>query len=208
MARAARTPRPRRQSMVPNEVLQGLDSLERKFVLGLSAFGLGLSALFIFVSQTGYRKDPSKLKNGVCEKGWELFKNTCRQAYTMTFKEYIWQFLAILIGTVVLAVAGWRRKRVLAAFVGLMMGLMLSTVGLPFLMLGGWLFLRAWRLQRYGVAGFVASNQAARQQALERRGQRPAAGRAATATSGDDTMRRPPSPNKRYTPKKPNGSRR
>ena len=41
--------------MVPNEVLQGLDSLERKFVLGLSAFGLGLSALFIFVRQTGYK---------------------------------------------------------------------------------------------------------------------------------------------------------
>ena len=206
MARAARTPRPRRQSMVPNEVLQGLDSLERKFVLGLSAFGLGLSALFIFVRQTGYKTE--KVINGACRDGWQLYKNTCRQAYTMTFKEYIWQFLAILIGTVVLAVAGWRRKRVLAAFVGLMMGLMLSTVGLPFLMLGGWLFLRAWRLQRYGVAGFVASNQAARQQALERRGQRPASGRAATATSGDDTMRRPPSQNKRYTPKKPNGSRR
>jgi hypothetical protein len=75
-------------------------------------------------------------------------------------------------------------------------------------MLGGWLFLRAWRLQRYGVAGFVASNQAARQQALERRGQRPAKGRAPSATSGDDTVRRPPSPNKRYTPKKSNGSRR
>lgn len=208
MARAARTPRPRRQSMVPNEVLQSVDALERKLILGLAVFGLGLSTLFIFVNQTGYKKDPSKLTNGVCADGWELFQKTCRQAYTMTFKEYIWQFLAVLIGSLVLAVAGWRKKRVLAAFVGLMMGLMLSTVGLPFLMLGGWLFLRAWRLQRYGVAGFVASNQAARQQALERRGQRPAKGRAATATSGDETMRRAPKPNKRYTPKKPNGSRR
>lgn len=192
--------------MVPAEVLQSLDPLERKLVLGLAALGLGLSTLFVFVRQTGYRTE--KLVNGACREGWTVFKNTCRQSYTMTFKEYIWQFLAVLVGSLVLALAGWRKKRVLAAFVGLMMGLMLSTVGLPFLMLGGWLFLRAWRLQRYGVSGFVASNQAARQQALERRNQRSTKGRAATPTSGDDTMRRPPAPNKRYTPKKPNGSRR
>lgn len=192
--------------MVPAEVLQGLDPLERKLVFGLSVFGLGLSSLFVFVQQTGYRK--GKLHNGACKEGWELFKNSCRQAYTMTFKEYLWQFLAVLIGAIILAVAGWRKKRVLAAFVALMMGLMLNTIGLPFMFLGGWLFLRAWRLQRYGVAGFVASNQAARQQALERRGQRTAKGRTTTATSGDDTMRKPPAQNKRYTPKKPNGSRR
>ena len=192
--------------MVPAEVLQGIDPLERKIVLGLSVLGLGLSTLFIFVRQTGYRTE--KLVNGACREGWTVFKNSCRQSYTMTFKEYVWQFLAVLVGSLVLALAGWRKKRVLAAFVGLMMGLMLSTVGLPFLMLGGWLFLRAWRLQRYGVAGFVASNQAARQQALERRNQRSPKGRTTTASSGDDTMRRPPAPNKRYTPKKPNGSRR
>ena len=204
MARASRPVRPRRPSMVPPEKIRTIDDVERKFVWGLVVFGAVLSTLFLFVHQTGYTtKAPN---NGACSDGWELVKSTCQQAYTMTFKEYLPQFLACLLGTTVLGVSAWRRHRVLASFTALMMGLMLSTVGLPYLMLGGWLILRAWRLSRYGVAAFVASNQAARQQAIERRGQR--SPRGARATSLDNDTRRPPSANKRYTPKKSNGSRR
>ena len=191
--------------MVPPERVRTIDDTERKFVWGLVSFGVVLSFLFIFVHQTGYYTRPPRA-NGSCPDGWDLVKKTCQQAYTMTFQQYLPQFLAVLLGAVVLAVAAWRRHRVLASFTSLMMGFMLSTVGLPYLMLGGWLILRAWRLTRYGVPGFVAANQAARQQAIERRGQRGARGGASSVSSGDS--RRPPSANKRYTPKKSNGSRR
>lgn len=190
--------------MVPPERVRTLDDTERKFVWGLVVFGGALSLLFLFVQQTGYLTQAPK--NGACPDGWDLVKNNCQQAYTMTFKEYLPQFLAVLLGAVVLAVAAWRRHRVLASFTALMMGLMLSRVGLPYLMLGGWLILRAWRLTRYGVPGFVASNQAARQQAIERRSQR--SPRGTSASDDDGTTRRPPNANKRYTPKKSQGSRR
>ena len=77
--------------MVPPEKIRTIDDVERKFVWGLVVFGAVLSTLFLFVHQTGYTtKAPT---NGACSDGWELVKSTCQQAYTMTFKEYLPQFL-------------------------------------------------------------------------------------------------------------------
>ena len=53
-----------------------------------------------------------------------------------------------------------------AIFLGLGLGL---GAGAVFFFLGAWLIIRAYRLQKYGVAGMVASNQVAREMSLARR---------------------------------------
>ena len=100
------------------------------------------------------------------------------------------------------------RKRVGVAFVGLFLGLAIGTIGLPFLMLGGWLVIRALRLQKYGDATFAGSSLRAREMAKakkEGRSLAPSTAKSAKSAKGAKTTApsgpKPPSASKRYTPK-------
>lgn len=120
--------------------------------------------------------------------------------------------LALMAGA---AVATYFKKRAPLAFL-LMIGAFASTslLGLPMLILAGWLFMRSWRVQRYGspdakVAAKVAADKRARGErqgimsSLFGRG-----GSTATATTSGTTVtatavdRSAPEASKRYTPKK------
>jgi hypothetical protein len=114
---------------------------------------------------------------------------------------------ALLLGGVVLlfcllgAVALRRRRRSLLAFaffvIGFAFTLVLAPLGFAIIVLGGWLMLRAWRLQKYGTTN---SRQVAREAAT-----RPSrkVRQQAAKTPVKPTGYKAPTANKRYTPKAP-----
>jgi MFS family permease len=186
------------------EVIFGVDRLERRWSFGIGAIGLMLSAIFLFVQQYGYTKtDP---KNGVCPAGYDLVKKMCQHKYPLVFQDYMVQFLMVLVGALIIIFFTWRKKRVGIIFAAFMMGLALGNVGLPFLFLGGWLGIRAFRLQKYGDPTFIGSNQQSRLRAQERAANRKKGIGYSRGKKGDSepsvsTVRPKPAPSKRYTPK-------
>jgi hypothetical protein len=123
---------------------------------------------------------------------------------------------AALLGGViiVLCILGfitlWKRKRTFVSFalflIGFAFTLFIGLIGFVFILVGGWLMLRAWRINRYGTT----DAKAIRQEAASRpRGK----GAASTSKSGSTTKgkasasqpgaRKQPTASKRYTPKAP-----
>jgi hypothetical protein len=113
----------------------------------------------------------------------------------------------LLIGAIALVFSGLgflairRRKRTLVAFTCFVLGLIfigplfIYPLGFALIFLGGWLMIRAYRLQKYGTANAkVAARQAA---------SRPprAARKQAAKAPPKPTGYKAPTPNKRYTPK-------
>jgi hypothetical protein len=112
---------------------------------------------------------------------------------------------AILLLCVIGFLALWKRKRTLVAFdfflVGFAFTLFIGLIGFAFILLGGWLMLRAWRLNKYGTTNARAIAQEARTRPRGR--ERKAATRTGTKTSSPSGARKPPTASKRYTPKAP-----
>lgn len=120
---------------------------------------------------------------------------------------------AKLLGGVILLlcilgfVALWKRKRTFVSFILFLIGfaftLFIGLIGFVFILLGGWLMLRAWRINRYGTT----DAKAIRQEAASRPRGKAAAATAKTTTKGkassDPAARKPPTASKRYTPKAP-----
>ena len=116
---------------------------------------------------------------------------------------------AILLFCVIGFVLIWKRRRSLLAFdlflIGFGFTLFIGLVGFLFILLGGFLLLRAWRINKYGTTN---SKVIGRQTAAARKER---AGGTKTATSKstkskatyDPDARKPPVASKRYTPKSP-----
>ncbi len=118
---------------------------------------------------------------------------------------------AKLLGGVILILcaigfaAVWKRKRTLVAFdlflVGFAFTVFVGLIGFAFILLGGWLMLRAWRLNKYGTTN---SKAIAREAAARPRGrERKEAARSTSKSSSSPAGRKPPTASKRYTPKAP-----
>jgi threonine/homoserine/homoserine lactone efflux protein len=101
----------------------------------------------------------------------------------------------------------WKRKRTLLAFVLFLIGFALTQFiqlfGFAYIFFGGFLLLRAWRLNKYGTTDskVIRREAAARPRGRQRK-------EAATTTSKTKTAsapgaRKPPTASKRYTPKAP-----
>ena len=122
---------------------------------------------------------------------------------------------AALLGGViiVLCIVGflalWKRKRTFVSFalflIGFAFTLFIGLIGFVFILVGGWLMLRAWRINRYGTT----DAKAIRQEAASRpRGKAAASTSKGTSTSrgkasSQPGVRKPPTASKRYTPKAP-----
>jgi hypothetical protein len=112
---------------------------------------------------------------------------------------------AILILCAIGFVALWKRKRTLVAFdlflIGFAFTIFVGLIGFAFILLGGFLMLRAWRINKYGTTN---SKLIAREAASRPRGrQRKEAAQATSKTSSTSGARKPPTASKRYTPKAP-----
>jgi len=169
--------------------MAGLDPLETKWAKG--AFLLGSLISFFVVIYVSTQHVTSPLGNGK------------HQTTTGVTTE------ALLIGFVVLffSLLGFigirRNRRTLVVFPLFIVGFAcalttgLSPLGFAYIVFGGWLMFRAYRIQKYGTANakLAAQQAAARPPRRERK--------AKAAAPPRPTGYKAPSANKRYTPKAP-----
>ncbi len=111
----------------------------------------------------------------------------------------------ILVLCVLGALAVWKRKRTFVTFdlflIGFAFTLPFGLIGFVFILLGGWFMLRAWRINRYGTTN---SKLIAKEAASRPRGRdRTQAAKTGSKASATPATRKPPTANKRYTPKAP-----
>ncbi len=118
----------------------------------------------------------------------------------------LWLGAVILVCSIGGLIFLWKRKRTLVAFLLFLVGfgftLFIGLIGFVFILVGGWLMLRAWRINRYGTT----NAKLIRQEAASRpRGKAAASSRAAgkARASTPPGARKPPTASKRYTPKAP-----
>lgn len=118
---------------------------------------------------------------------------------------------AALLGGViiVLCILGfvtlWKRRRTFVSFdlflIGFAFTLFIGLIGFVFILVGGWLMLRAWRINRYGTTDAKAIRQ---EVATRPRGKAASAQKGtAKAKASEPGVRKPPTASKRYTPKSP-----
>lgn len=99
----------------------------------------------------------------------------------------------------------WKGKRTLVTFAFFLIGfaftIFLGPIGFAFILLGGWLMLRAWRINKYGTTN---SKAIAREAAARPRGRdRKERARSTSKATSSPGARKPPSASKRFTPKAP-----
>ncbi len=200
-----RYPRRPRVSKVPREVVLGLDLIERRASYVGGTLALILAAIISphLFKNTWVTDTAKPSARNTCASGYHLVNKVCSYTHLTHPSDWIIQFLEIFILGVGLFIFAKIKKRAGVAVLSLLLGLALGVVGLPFLFLGGWLVIRALRLQKYGDATFVGSSKAAREAADQRRAEKrsgvPRARKSDISTPS--TVPAPPAPSKRYTPK-------
>jgi hypothetical protein len=194
--------RPRRKSAVPREVVLGIDDLEKKVSYAAGAFALVLAGIFVprLINKTKITVTATPGKHNVCQAGYHLVSSLCQKSHYALPSSYVPQFLEIIIIGAVMMIFAVRAKRAGVAVCALLLGLALGTIGFPFVILGAWLIIRAFRLQKYGDASFKGSGKRASEIAKEKKVARASGTR--TTSSVVRTVAAP-EPSKRYTPKKP-----
>ena len=207
-----------------------IDDTERK--LGYAASILaGVIALLTFVPfidnpNLTITKTAAPTKGHTCPTHYEYAKVsghfTCVQYVTHPRSYWVTELVILLLFVVAIFITTRIGRRAALAFATLMTGLaMLSVVqsvlAFPFIFLGGWLLIRAWRVQRYGSP--TAKGPAAKGPGSDGSpgskaggggrgsGTRPAAtrgeGRGRRGASKKPAGPTRPAPSKRYTPKAP-----
>jgi hypothetical protein len=169
--------------------MSGLNAVEVKWAKGglilATVIGIGLT---LYLSSAHRTRTETIVKHGKKIKGVVPISDT-------------W----LLLGAIVLAfcLLGFyalrKRKRSLVVFsffvTGFSFTLIFAPLGFALILLGGWLLLRAYRIQKFGTpnAKMAAKEAAARPPRRERK--------RAVSTASKPAAYKPPTANKRYTPK-------
>ena len=191
--------------MAPREVVMGLDDVERGVGIFGGVIALVLAAIYIpHLTKNTWITETAKPTNNKCPEGYKLVLEEC-QKHLLTHPSYwIPQFVATLVIGASLIIFSILRKRAGVCVAAFLLGLDLGTAGLVFLFLGGWLVVRAFRLQKYGDATFRGSNAKAREMAkAKKEGREYVAAQDSDSTKPAPKAATPPVASKRYTPKKP-----
>jgi hypothetical protein len=172
--------------------MSGLNAVEVKWAKAglILATGLGI-VLTLYLSSAHRTRTETIIRHGKKVKGIVPISGT-------------W----LLLGAIVLVFCGLgfialrRRKRSLVVFsffvTGFSFTLIFAPLGFALILLGGWLLLRAYRIQKFGTANakMAAKEASARPPRRERK-----KAAVSTGTASKPAAYKPPSANKRYTPK-------
>lgn len=190
------------------EAVLNLDHTEAR--IGL--FGAGLAAVLAFAAAmpgvlnpktTKVTQTISALKNHTCIPGFTYQKSSgqCTGKGTLSLDHWIVELAILLAFAIAIFVATRFGRRGPVGFTLLMTGLAfeayLGILGVAFIAGGGWILIRAWRVQRYGSPTATKSNPTG-----ERRPAPTRAERAGRAKQAKEPVRKGPEASKRYTPKK------
>ncbi len=223
-----RAPKPRRPSAAPRSVIKSLDRVERLAGFGISAIGLFLSLVALYQAAVVKKAIITTSKvphHGKCGAGYIVFKKTCEEVITAGG---LWaQFGVITVSLAAMFVFILLRHRYGAIFFAFWSALVLGlfSTGIPFLFFAIWLMVRAWRLQKYGVATFAGVSKVTKARVEARKAGLPEpelpnyaeteedprpsrSSRKPAATATTPAPRPTAEPSKRYTPKKSTGKRR
>jgi hypothetical protein len=154
------------------------------------------------------------LKNNTCPTGYHAAKvsakSVCQETIASTASAWEVRLLFIVVVALCILYFTVRRKRAGVACFAIFLGFgPVYGAGLLFVLLGSWLILRAYRLQKYGEAGFASSNRVAKERGQAKREGRQA--KTSSSANAKDTTTKAltaPAASKRYTPKKPPRRRR
>lgn len=197
-APARSSKRAKSPSAAPREVVMGLDRFEKIVSYFAGYITLVLAGVEFITSKHTHTLLSYKLgKAMACKTGYKLFHLYCEKS-VLASPSAARINAAVLTGLgLTLLYFVLRKKRAGVIFVCVFLFLVLGVnAGALFLFVGGWLMIRAFRLQKYGDASFSGSGKKAREVAAQRRAERAngtAAAPAARAIS--------PKESKRYTPK-------
>lgn len=205
----SRLRRARRPSLAPREAVLGLDSFERK----ISLIGAGTALIFALATVVEWTKNSATIvtqapsKTDTCPTHYRFVKvkSLCEELTHTSAGQ--WEVRLLFISIVALCILYFtlRRKRAGVACFSIFLGLGLGvSTGLVFFLLGAWLIVRAYRLQKYGDASFFGSNRVAKETGQAKRADR--ATRAASKGESSPSLTKAaaaPTASKRYTPKKP-----
>lgn len=196
--------------------IRRVDPMERKLGIAASFIAVALalvSYLPYMVSKRSVALTTLKPKVGKCHAvagiahiHYVAATKTCDGIYPAS--HYFLPLVVVLVLAAAIYVTVLIGRRSALAFTLVMTGLALGTFVylLPYAVAGGWVMLRAWRTQKYGapssksvLTGWVpppARGTARRATSSPPRGRKGKVGSTTTA-------RKPPTANKRYTPKSP-----
>ena len=190
--------------MAPREVVMGLDKFERGVSFGAAAIALIFTAISLpgILTATTVRHittAPAKVAP-FCQLPYKYEKGINRCVHEVNTHPGYWLpgFLTFLIIGLFIFFFAYRKKRAGVIVSCLILGFTMnptSSVGLPFMFAGGWLIIRAQRLNKYGDASFSGSSRKAKEISKARR-----EGRSAPANDAP-TLKSAPEASKRYTPK-------
>ena len=182
------------------QAIFNLDPREKKYGL----IGAALAAVIALWQVLPYLfnpKNPVKLpvgKNHSCTSGFKYHQaaNACEAVYDRAH----WGFeLAVLLAFALAIFVTVRfGRRSAAGFAALMAGLAFEAevgiLGIPFIFGGGWLLMRAWRVQRYGSPTATKGNPSGEKRPPPARTERP-------TRKAKQPEKKGPVASKRYTPK-------
>lgn len=121
-----------------------------------------------------------------------------------------WLLAGVILALCALGgLALWKRKRTFVTFdlflIGFAFTLPFGLIGFVFILLGGWFMLRAWRINRYGTTNskLIAKEAASRPRGRGRGATTGTGSKASSKATSAPGARKPPTANKRYTPKSP-----
>ena len=194
-------------------VMQSMDRNERQVGFVAALYAIAMSALGFAIFPDN-RLVTSKPKGTSCSAP-DIYNATTKMCEHLVSNQKPFVLGATMLLGLLVAVATYFRKRILATFGGLMAGVAFSGIGImigfPLIIFGGWLFLRARRVQKYGtsnsreVAVLAAEDRRARKS-----GQKPTKGMTAAEyrahlaekkSSKSSAKGSAPDASKRYTPK-------
>jgi hypothetical protein len=188
----------------------GLDATERK----VGVIGSGLAVLiallttlpFVLNPKTAVNQSLAPVKGQTCaNKAFTYDKATNKCNGKVVYSLDHWVFILILLLAFALALYVTVRigRRGPVGFTALMAGFAYETqvgiLGLPFIAAGGWLLIRAWRVQKYGSPTATKMNPTGERRPPPAKAERPTRAKKKSKASAPAG----PAPSKRYTPKAP-----
>jgi hypothetical protein len=189
----------------------GMDDIEWKVSLFAVVIGIIVSLVpgYAWINKSALTTTQKVVKGKACPATFHLKGQLCEHVLKNAQSHWALQFLFIIVITVIILFFTLRRKRAGVACFACFLGIGLGLSGVVFVFLGGWLIIRAFRLQRYGDPTWSGSNKIAREMAKARReGRDPTPKSIAKSSSGTASKpatapspATPPAPSKRYTPK-------
>jgi hypothetical protein len=202
--------------MTDNEkraAILGLDSTERK--VGL--YGSVLALVVALATQLGGVLNPNlavsqtlaPLKGHICSSAKLTYNKSsgkCTGKLPYPLEHWVIGLVLLLAFALAMFVTVRIGRRGPLGFAALMTGFAFETqvgiLGFPFIAAGGWLLMRAWKVQRYGSATGSKVNPTGEKRAPAARPSRPSKPKKTKASAPTG-----PAPSKRYTPKAPRKKR-